>query len=348
MRFLNIFIVIVFLNSCSPIYVLEAAYTQGKILAGRKKIDTVINDPDTKQTEKQKLELVLAARTYAEKIGLKPGKSYLTYTKLDQDVLSWIVMAATPDSFTIKTWWFPFVGRVPYKGFFSQSDAKRAALNLENKGFETWVRPTEAYSTLGWFDDPVLTPLLKHEDVSIVNTIIHESVHQTFWLPGHVPFNESLANFIGYTEAVNFYRECHASCLPSDDACLITTKNNLTQSSIALEKEFEFATLVQDLYNQLETLYKSNISKEEKLAKRTDIFSKAVAQFKERYPKSKAFNTLNNAEIMQFKIYLNKLPEFRQIYEKYDNNTAKMLEQMNKLKQSLKKDEDPFIVMQNL
>src|SRR5690606_33281988 len=111
------------------------------------------------------------------------------------------------------------VGSVPYKGFFEKEDAEHAAQKLELAGFETWVRGTDAFSTLGWFDDPVLSTTLSNSIPSIVDTVIHESVHSTVWIKGRVDFNESLANFIGGQGAYQFFKEKYELCQSEDPGC---------------------------------------------------------------------------------------------------------------------------------
>ncbi|NLF25648.1 MAG: aminopeptidase [Deltaproteobacteria bacterium] len=182
---------------CSPLYITQAVYQESLILLRRRSISKVIADPNTHPDLKIKLQLVLDARAFAMRIGLEPRGSFTKYTHMDQDVLTWVLAASRPDAFILKQWWFPFVGRVPYRGFFEKADALSAAAALQDQGYETSIRGAEAFSTLGWFNDPVLSTTLQRSAPSIVETVLHESTHSTIWVPGHVDFNESLANFVG-------------------------------------------------------------------------------------------------------------------------------------------------------
>jgi len=155
-RRLSLGVILAALSGCSPFYVIRAAYEEGKILMNRKEIAEAIAAPDTSPDERNKLELVLEAREFAIGMGLTPGESFTKFTHVDRDTLAWVVLGSKPDSFTLYTWWFPIVGRVPYKGFFEKASADAAAAALERRGYESWVRGTEAISTLGWFNDPVL------------------------------------------------------------------------------------------------------------------------------------------------------------------------------------------------
>src|SRR5690606_16686498 len=142
-------------------YFAQAAIQESKILLRREPIAEVLEQPEISAQEQRKLKIVLAARDYAEAIGLKPGDSFTQYTRLEQDTLAWVVMGSRKDAFELYTWWFPFVGSVPYKGYFSQAGAEREARRLERLGYETWVRGTDAISTLGWFNDPLLSTTLQ-------------------------------------------------------------------------------------------------------------------------------------------------------------------------------------------
>src|SRR5690606_4806050 len=139
---------------------------------------------------RRKLELVLQARAFADsQLGLAVGESYTTYSWVDSDTLLMVLSAARKDRFVPYTWWFPIVGRVPYKGFFNFNEAYQEARELEAEGYDTHVRPSAAFSTLGWFNDPVLNTVLRYDDVSLVSTVVHEILHNSIFVPGKVGFN---------------------------------------------------------------------------------------------------------------------------------------------------------------
>jgi hypothetical protein len=149
---------------------------------------------------------VVEARDFAaDSLALDAGRSYTTFSRLDSDTLALVVSAAHQDRFAAHTWWFPIVGHVPYKGFFSEARARREMERLERRGFDTYMRPTSAFSTLGWFNDPLVSPLLRYDSVSLANTVIHEIFHNTLYLSGQAMFNESLAQFVGSRGAIAFF-----------------------------------------------------------------------------------------------------------------------------------------------
>jgi len=188
-------------------YLVRAAWEEGKILAHRRPIPSIISDPATPADVAAKLRLVLAARTFAgDSVGLKAKESFTTYSKLEHDTLVLVLSGAYRDQLKSYTWWFPIVGRVPYKGYFDFNEAKAAARKLEARGFDVYLRPSPAFSTLGWFNDPLLSTSLAADSIDLANTVIHELTHNTFYAAGHAEFNESFANFVGARGSAWFFR----------------------------------------------------------------------------------------------------------------------------------------------
>jgi predicted aminopeptidase len=150
---------------------------------------------------------VLEARGFAaDSIKLRTGDSFTTYSHLERDTLVLVVSGAYRDRLEPYTWWFPIVGRVPYKGFFDFGAAKDLAEDLEKRGYDSYVRPSAAFSTLGWFNDPLLSTTLRLDSINLANTVIHEVTHNTFYKPGQAVFNESFANFVGARGSAWFFR----------------------------------------------------------------------------------------------------------------------------------------------
>ena len=204
--FVGLGVVALIVSACSPMYVIKAGIAEAKILRARQPLHEVILDPETDERTKAKLTFVVEARQYAiEVLRLKVGDSYTSFTQLDKDTLALVLSAATRDRFASKTWWFPVVGRVPYKGYFDEGDALRDQQELEDDGFDTYLRPTAAFSTLGWFADPLLSTLLRRDEVDLVETVLHELSHAHLFVRGQVGFNESFATFVGRVGAIEFF-----------------------------------------------------------------------------------------------------------------------------------------------
>jgi predicted aminopeptidase len=188
-------------------YLVRAAWAEASILARRRSIEAIVADPATPLEAAAKLRLVLAARAFAaDSIQLRTRKSFTTYTHLDRDTLVLVLSGAYPDRLAPYTWWFPIVGRVPYKGFFDFGAARSAEHDLSAKGFDVYLRPSPAFSTLGWFNDPLLSTSLRADTIDLANTVIHELTHNTFYAPGQAVFNESFASFVGARGSAWFFR----------------------------------------------------------------------------------------------------------------------------------------------
>jgi len=198
---------VVFLLTPTGCYLSRAGWEEAKILAGRREIVRIVEDRRTDPATRSRLQLVLAARGFAaDSLMLRTGASFTTYSHLDRDTLVLVVSGAYRDRLEPYTWWFPIVGRVPYKGFFDFSAALDLARDLERRGFDTYVRPSAAFSTLGWFNDPLLSTTLRLDSINLANTVIHEVTHNTFFKAGEAVFNESFANFVGARGAAMFFR----------------------------------------------------------------------------------------------------------------------------------------------
>ena len=187
-------------------YLLRAAWEEAKILARRRPIAEVIADPATDDALRRKLDLVVRVREFAEdSVELRTGDSFTAFTRLERDTLVLVLSAAHRDRLKRYTWWFPVVGRVPYKGFFDTDDARSALRELQERGFDAYLRPASAFSTLGWFNDPLVSTTLRQDSLDLANTVIHELTHNTFYAPGEAVFNESFANFVGARGAEWFF-----------------------------------------------------------------------------------------------------------------------------------------------
>jgi predicted aminopeptidase len=187
-------------------YLLRAAWEEGKILARRRPIAELVADATTSARLRSKLVLVLAARAFArDSLGLETGQSFTTFSRLDRDTLVLVLSGAYRDRLRAHTWWFPVVGRVPYKGYFDFGAARAAERDLSARGYDARLGAASAFSTLGWFNDPLLPTTLRADSLTVANTVIHELTHNTFYAPGGAVFNESFANFVGARGAERFF-----------------------------------------------------------------------------------------------------------------------------------------------
>ena len=196
------------LAGCNISYITRGAYEEARILWNRKPIAQVIANPELVPEIRTRLETVLAVRGFArDHLGLRVGGAYTTVSPVDKGAIVYVVMAAPRDSLEPYEWWFPIVGAVPYRGYFNEDEARALATEMEAKGYDTMVRPAVAFSSLGFFDDPLLSNLLRLDKVELAGVITHELFHRTYFLPSNVMFDESAANYVGTRGAVEFFKQ---------------------------------------------------------------------------------------------------------------------------------------------
>jgi predicted aminopeptidase len=181
----------------SACYYLQATRGQLEVLSKREPIDEILESPDTSEDLSRKLALVQDARQFSvDELGLPDNKSYRSYSDLERDYVVWNVFAAPEFSLDPRKWCYPIVGCVSYRGYFSQEAAHEEADKLSKKGFDVAVGGVPAYSTLGNFNDPVLSTMMRWDDLQLVSTLFHELAHQVLYIKDDTAFNESFATAV--------------------------------------------------------------------------------------------------------------------------------------------------------
>jgi predicted aminopeptidase len=298
-------------------YLSRGAWEEAKILSRRQPISELVRDPGTPREAREKLKVVLGAREYAkDSLELRTKDSFTTYSRLDHDTLVLLVSAAYRDTLKPYTWWFPIVGRVPYKGYFDFDAARRAAKDLAANGFDVYVRPSDAFSTLGFFNDPLLNTTLKGDSLALANTVIHELTHNTFYAAGQAPFNESFAMFVGARGAAAFFRS-----------------RGQEAAAAKLDAEWEDDKLLARFWSRviksLDSAYAAHpADKAARIAARDTVYTGArVALVGEIAPQFKTINPryatrvpLDNASLLARRVYASDLDVFDQIFEKEGRN----------------------------
>jgi predicted aminopeptidase len=272
-----------------------------------------------------------------EELGLRETSNYTRYVDIDRNYLAAVVSASADDSFTRHEWWFPIVGSVPYKGFFNPEDARKERHRLEKKNLDVWIRGVDAFSTLGWFSDPLYSYMKKYPVHRLANLIIHESLHATVYLKNHAQFNEELAEFVG-SEGARLYIE-KTFGEDSGEYQAITGSDGGSAA---------FLGVIRGLTAELEILYNSDIPREEKLQKKAGIIRDAKTRFTETYDtlfqndNYRGFSDLpiNNAYLELYRLYYEEDRYFKDLYIRSGQNLPRFISAVKTLK-SVKSKGDP-------
>jgi predicted aminopeptidase len=327
-------------SSCSPGYVMRAAWEEARILARRRTIADILNDSTVDPVTRGKLELVIEARSFAGRdLALDVGQSYTSFSDIGRDTLALVLSASPVNRLAAYTWWFPIVGRVPYKGFFSLEAAESEARELERQNYDTYLRPTSAFSTLGWLPDPLLSTVLRQDSVGLVETVVHEVTHNTLFVGGQVKFNESFANFVGSVGAIEFFcerradeRQCEAARDRWHDTLLMS----------------EF---LDRLWSDLETLYAEELPIDSLIPRRAALMQETAERFRSDYVP--ALRTgwarfdpvrLNNASLIARHLYYHRLPLFRTIYER----EGRLSPAIERIAGAVRESADPWVAVDSL
>lgn len=179
-------------------YAWKAARGQFSILLKARSVKSYLSDPTVPDSLKEKVRFIQEIKQFTiDSLGFIPNKNYTTIYDQQGKPLLWVVTASEKFALTPYYWNFPIVGKVSYKGFFSEEEAREEARWLEQKGYETRIRLVNAWSTLGWFKDPIMSSMLDDSPGDLANLIIHELFHRTVYVKNNVDYSENLASFIG-------------------------------------------------------------------------------------------------------------------------------------------------------
>lgn len=323
-------------------YLVQAGWEEWKILSGRRPISEMVADPATQPEVRAKLRLVLAARTFAvDSVDLAARESFTTYTRLEHDTLVMVLSAAYRDRLESYTWWFPIVGRVPYKGYFDFEAARAAAADLDSRGFDVYLRPSSAFSTLGWFNDPLLSTSLRADSLDLANTVIHELTHNTFYAPGQAVFNESFASFVGARGAAWFFRT-------RGDTAAAAEVDARWQDDKLMARFWE------RLYNSVDSAFMVHMHSEaERLAARDTVYARARTelvkvvgpQLRTIDPRALQRVRLDNAALLARRIYLTDLDLFDAVWEREGRDLRRTITRIIELAEALP--QDPYVAVEN-
>lgn len=285
---------------------------QLRIVREARPVEEFMADPSFPDSLKEKLRLIDEIRKFAiDSLGLKDTENYKTMFDQKGEEVMWVVTACEAYHFKPKTWNFPVVGTVPYKGYFNKERALAEARKLKDEGWDVAVRNPGGWSTLGWFTDPILTGMLNRGDGDLASLIIHEMVHATLWVPDSVTFNESLASFIADTASYDFLRVKYGKNSQQYEKYLYEDQDYRKFSAFILRA----ATHLDSVYESMSDSIAVDVKRERKNSEIKNIISNMdTLQLRLNPTPSKRYeNRLpNNTYFMLYRHYQAKQPMFKE------------------------------------
>lgn len=257
------------LSGCGDTYLGSIILGELRLLSSVQPIMEGLDDPTLSEEQRLKLAFVIRARDHAEDVvGLNVGTSYQTFANLGDDSLAWNLSASRKDAFDPYIWRFPFVGALPYIGFFNYEQAVAERDRLVKQDYDTLIYEVDAFSTLGRLPDPVTSALLRRNLASLADTVFHELTHNTIYHLGDITFNESMATFVGRTAGLEFLAVEFGPDAPE-----------IAEAIRSYEDDDRFQEFLAGMKEELELLYAGDLSYEDKLAQREVIFEAARQRF---------------------------------------------------------------------
>jgi predicted aminopeptidase len=309
-------------------YVTRAGLEEMSILQNREPIAELVADRTTDPAVRHALRLVLESRDYAASLGLEAKETYTTYSDVGRDTLLLVLQAAPRDCICPYTWKYPIVGRIPYKGFFDFAAARREAARFEARGYDVYLRPSAAFSTLGWFNDPLLSTALTRDSVELAATVFHEIAHNTLYVKSATPFNESFAQFVGYRSAESFFAE------RSDTA-------NARQASDRLNDEMVLGEFYAALIARLDSLYATKPDSaaleagraEAAVWARAELLGPVGARLRSYRLGKLPERPINNARLIGATLYRTRLDLFDRWFERHGRDVRESVSGLKELMQ---------------
>jgi len=323
------------LSGCQAVsYYKQAIRGQYQIFANRQRVEKLIASTNTPAPLKEKFRLVMDLRRFAEnELKLPVDGHYNRYVDVKRRFVVWNVHAAREFSLEPKTWWYPVVGRLKYRGFFSEAQAKRYAKTLEEEGLDVYVSGVEAYSTLGWFKDPLLNTFIHHDEIELADILFHELAHQRVFASGDTDFNEAFATAAAEEGVRRWFKDKPAL---------------LEVYRVQQAREEDFVRLVLGTREKLKSIY--GRTNENPAALRHQKLE-AVEDLRREYERVKQQQwggyagydgwfrrPINNAQLNTIATYHHFVPAFRELLQKQGGDLEKFYREVETLSKLPKKE----------
>jgi len=317
------------LAGCTTVsYYAQAVNGHLKLMRARQSIDELLASSETDEELRRKLELLRDARVYAaESLKLPQNDSYSTYVKTGRQYVTWNVVAAPEFSLTPRTWCFPVAGCVSYRGYFAEERARAYADYLKGEQYDVSVGGALAYSTLGWFEDPLLDTMMRGSDIRLVSTLFHELAHQKLYVQDDSNFNEAYASFIEQAGVRQWLSDNgRAETIPAYDAFL--------------ERQFDFGELLKSSRGELVSLYAQSMPENDMRVAKAALFD----SMRDNYATLKTTKwdgysgydnwfkrDLNNARLIAVATYRKWVPAFEELFNQQDQDFVRFYDEAKRL-----------------
>jgi predicted aminopeptidase len=312
----------------SGCYLMQAAQGQMSLVAKRQPIERVIADPKTPDGTRQRLKLLSEARQFAShELRLPDNGSYKSYVQLQNEYVVWNVFATQRYSVKPEQWCFPIAGCVVYRGYFKEEDAQSYARSHRLSGEDATVAGTTAYSTLGHFDDPILSTMLRSRDIQVIGTLFHELAHQVAYAKGDSTFNESFAMTVEEF-GVERWLDAHGE-----------QRADETRRQLSKQRSKQFTELLLATRKRLDRLYNSGKSEQEMAWQKPLEFGRLKYEYwglRESWNGYAGYDAwfdraLNNADLVPIATYDGCVPGFNRLLAQGDNDLRVFYTKVNEI-----------------
>ena len=328
-RFAPLLLIAVLSGCASPLYYAQAVQGQMEILTKRRPVEEVLADPATSPEMRRQLELVRRLRDFVSReLQLPDNRSYRTYADLERPFVVWDVFATPELSLEPKQWCFLIAGCVPYRGYFARDKAEQFAAGLKQKGYDVYVGGVPAYSTLGWFDDPLLNTFIHRSEAELAGLLFHELAHQKIYVSGDSAFNESFATVIELEGVKRWFQQSG------------NTKEAEAYRQ-KIQRREEFTALVLKHRAHLKETYASTLIDAEKRMAKARVFEELrndYAKLKTIWNGYSAFDNwfnqdLNNAHLAAIGLYSQYVAAFQALLAHHGGDLAAFYREVERLAQ---------------
>ena len=307
------------ISGCTSLnYYTQSVQGQFEVIQKRQNISKLLDENNISDALRNKLNTVLVLREFSiRQLSLPDNDSYLSYSDLERNYVIWNIFATEEFSLDPMKWCYLIVGCLNYRGYFSESDARQHATELEKQGNDVYLGGVSAYSTLGWFDDPVLNTMLRWSDIRLATVMFHELAHQQLYIKNDTEFNEAYADAVAYIGVTKWLAQ-------SPD------KGLLKEYEQSQHQEKQFIRLVMKYKSLLSDGYQSTENEDVKREQKKELLQQMTSEFNNI---SQAWTTngyqkwfsegINNAKLAAIVTYRKYVPSFIEIYEKLDKDLTR-------------------------